>query len=490
MDFPAGNDTIDAMRFRTVGLRLRWAALAGACAVALPGSAQVAAPAGENAPKTIYIIPIRGMIEPALTYVIRRGVAEADRVKADAIFFAMDTPGGAVNATEEIIKVLTSVKVPTYTFVEGNAISAGAIIALATDRIYMAPGTKIGDAMPIMMSPMGGVQPLPDAEREKITSYVDSIIRSVAETKGHDKQLASAMVRPEVEYKIGDEVISPEGQLLTLTNVEAARLVGKEKRPLLSSGTFENLDALLRELNLFEAQRVELDVTGAEKLARWIAALAPLFLMAGLLGLYIEFKTPGFGLPGILGLLSLAIFFWGHHIAGLAGSEDLAIFLIGVVLILVEILFFPGMGLIGLAGAALIFWSLLSAMIQRMPGDPMLPSWPQIEIPLAKLTVSLALTGVAAALLGRFLPRSSLFQRLVLQEATRSDRGFRSGADESSLVGTEGVALTDLRPGGAAMFGDRKLDVVAAGLYVKKGQAVRVVDTHGNRIVVECISTS
>ena len=292
----------------------------------------------------VYTIPIRGMIEPALLYVIRRGVQEAEDVNAKAIIFVMDTPGGTLQAASDIVRTIQKIKVPTYTFVEKDAFSAGAIIAMATKHIYMAPGTVIGDAMPIMMTPWGGVQEMPEDIKEKAVSAVAALIRSAAEEGGHNKELAEKMVRREIEFKIGDEVISPAGQLLTLTNVEAERKFGKDKKPLLSEGTVKDVNELLKTVGLEGASVKELEVTAIERVARFIAALAPLFLIVGLLGLYIEFKMQGAIIPGAIGVLCLAIFFWGHHIAGLAGMEDILIFLLGMALLLIELLFIPGFG--------------------------------------------------------------------------------------------------------------------------------------------------
>ena len=160
-------------------------------------SGQPAHPSSTPQP-LVYIIPIKKMIEPALLYVVRRGVDEAVRNDAEAIIFEMDTPGGAVNAAKEIISVITKTDIPTYTFVEKDAYSAGAIIALATPNIYMAPGSVIGAATPMMMSPVGGVQEMPDEVQEKMTSAVAAMVRSAAEQGGHDKQLAEAMVRADM----------------------------------------------------------------------------------------------------------------------------------------------------------------------------------------------------------------------------------------------------------------------------------------------------
>ncbi len=439
----------------------------------------------------VYIIPVNGMIEPALLYVMRRGVAEAEKTGAAAIVLSMDTLGGRLDAATEIVRLMQGVKVPTYTYVEKNSISAGAIIALSTDKIFMAPGSVIGDAMPIMMSPTGGAQEMPEAIEEKTVSAVSALIRSAAQESGHDPQLAEAMVRREKEYKIGDEVISPAGQLLTLTNLEAEREVGppEARRKLLSSGTRETLARMLEAEGLGSNATRTLEVTSAERVARFIAALSPLLLMAGLLGLYIEFKTPGFGLPGILGILSLALFFWGHHIAGLAGMEELVIFMIGIGLILIEVFVLPGFGFPGVLGIMLVVWSLLSAMMHRLPGGSWWPTLPELQMPVFKLSLAIVLSGAAALLLGKFLPKTPLYSHLVLQQATRTGQGYSAAPpDTIHLLGAVGKALTALHPGGAVLVGDRRLDVVTRGEFLEADSPVQVVEVHGNRVVVAAVT--
>lgn len=434
----------------------------------------------------VYILPIRGPIEPALLYVIRRGLAEAQSHQAQAIIFPMDTPGGAVDVTEKIVDLIARMPMPTYTFVEANAISAGAIIALSTDHIYMREGSKIGDAMPIMMSQTGGVQPLPEEVQEKMMSYVDSLVRGIAQRKGRDEMLASAMVRPEVEYIVDGEVISKEGQLLTLTNTEAERRYGEEQKPLLSEGTMDTFDGFLEAIGFADATRVELEITNAERIARFLQMLGPILMMLGFLGLYLEFQSPGFGLPGILGIVCLLLFFLGHHIAGLAGQEDMLIFLLGVTLVLIEVFVIPGFGVVGLTGLFLIFWGLLNAMVQRFPGDPWIPSLPTLQVPLLNLSISIVGAAVGAAVLGKFIPRTSMFQRMVLSTATSRDEGYNASTPLPNLLGSQGVSVSPLTPGGAMMMDDeRRLDVVTRGEYIAEGVRVQIVEVHGNRLVVE-----
>ena len=449
--------------------------------------AEAAGPA-PDAP--VYVIPIRGQIEGALLYVIRRGIAEAERQNAAAIILVMDTPGGTLDAAGDIVRSIQNAKPPVYTFVEKNAFSAGAIIALSTKAIYMAPGSVIGDALPIMMSPLGGVQEMSEGLEEKAVSAVAALVRSAAQNAGHDPELAEKMVRRELEYKVGDDLISPAGRLLTLTADEAAR-PGKEGKPLLSAGTAADLPAVLEQLSLAKRNVVEMQITSAEKIARLIAAAAPVLMIIGFLGIYIEIKTPGFGLPGILGATCLALFFWGHHIAGLAGMEDLLIFAVGIALILVEIFLIPGFGFAGIFGIALVFVSLLGAMVRFAPGsESWVPAWTDLQMPIFKTGVALVGTGAGVLLLGRFLPRSRLFGRLALGAATSAAAGYTAAPDTTSRIGLSGVALTPLHPAGAARFGAERLDVVTSGEFLDAGTPVQIVEAHGSRIVVAKIPTA
>ena len=453
------------------------------CALVLlaPPAGAAAAPA-PDAP--VYVIPIRGQIEGALLYVIRRGIAEAEQKNAAAIVLVMDTPGGTLAAASDIVRSIQAAKPPVYTFVEKDAFSAGAIIALATRRIYMAPGAVIGDALPIMMSPFGSVQEMPEGLEEKAVSAVSALIRSAAQEAGHDPELAEKMVRRETEFKIGDEVICPAGRLLTLTADEAIR-PGIDGKPLLSTGTVRDLDAVRKQLDLRKNLVVEMQITSAEKVARMIAAAAPILMIIGFLGIYIEIKTPGFGLPGVLGAACLALFFWGHHIAGLAGLEDLVIFIVGIALILVEVFLIPGFGFTGVLGIALVLVSLVGAMVRIVPGGSWLPVWGDLQEPIFKTGLALVGAGAGALLLGRFLPQSRLFGRLTLAAANSATAGYTAGPDTTPLVGKTGITLTQLHPAGAARFDGERLDVVTSGEFIEAGVAVRIVEARGSRLVVQ-----
>jgi len=440
-----------------------------------------------RAEEVTYIIPIRGTIERALLYVVRRGVAQARKEQAGAVVIVIDTHGGRVDSAEQIAKALHDISVPTYAFVEKDAFSAGAILALAADRIYMAPASRIGAVVPLVMSPLGGVQEVPESVEEKQLSAVRGIIRSVAELKGHDPELAEAMVDRRRVYKIGEEIICPEGEVLTLTNVQAERLVGEgdQRRPLLSSGTVKDLDELLLRIGRAESRQITLEPAAVERVARFVEnpLISMLLLVVGGLGIYLEVKTPGFGVPGITGICFLAVFFWGHHVAGLAGMEEMVVFVIGAILLLVEIFVIPGFGITGIAGITLMLGALLSAMVPHYPGTPRFAiSWPDFETPIMVLSGSVVATSVLALLLGRFLPGTPLFQRLVLAPAG----GVTNAAQPSEeLVGLEGTTATILRPAGTAMFGERRLNVITRAEFIEQGVPVRIVEVSGNHIVVD-----
>jgi membrane-bound serine protease (ClpP class) len=440
-------------------------------------------------PGTTVIIPIHDMIERGLVYVVRRGVAEAERRGAGAIILDMDTPGGRLDATEEILHLLTSARMKTYTYVNPNAISAGAITAFATDHIYMAPGGRIGDAMPIIMSPLpfSGPQEVPEGLKEKMVSPTAALIRSVAEQKGHDKDLAEAMVRPELEYRVGERVICPVGQLLTLTSAEAAEPLREGGRPLLSSGTVASLDELLERIGRADDRIVRIETTAAERIARIIEGfpVSGLLLAAGLLCLYIEFKTPGFGIPGIAGILLLTVWFWGHHVAGLAGMAEVLLFMCGLALLLVEIFVTPGFGVLGFAGLVFMTASLLMAMVQHYPSGPLLPPVYQLTRAVKVLGSTCVITFAVGALLARFLPEAPGVRRLVLQSAAGAADGFRAARGRDDWIGRTGSAVTALHPSGIGLFEQRRVDVVTLGTYVEAGAPIRIVDVHGNRVVVE-----
>ncbi len=461
----------------------------GAVVVAAQAGAQLRADDDAHG-GVVFAIPIHGVMDEALLYVLRRGLRDAENKGARAIVFELDTPGGRVDTAQEILAMLRKVTVPTYAFVNPNAISAGAIIALGMDEIYMTPGSRMGDAMPIMISMLGNIEEMPKGVEEKMTSYVAALVRAAAQEKGHDPLLAEAMVRRELGYKVGDVVFAQPGQLLTLTSQDAARLVGPDRHPVLSQGTVADLDELLNLVGLGGCEIVRLRVTAAERTATFIESISIILLAAGLLGLYIEFKTPGFAWPGILGLLCLAVWFWGSHIAGLAGYEEMLLFIVGIALILVEVTILPGLGVIAVTGFVMVTAALVLAMAQHMPGEPWWHlSLPRLQFGLRNLLAALALVGLAGLGLRHWLPRTTAYRGLMLQTALSRTKGFQASAPNTEWVGRRGVAVTMLRPAGTAQFGPDRRQVVARGDFLAAGREVVITETHGSRLVVDAATS-
>ena len=441
----------------------------------------------ESGRKKVYVLPIRENIAPPLVFLVRRGVKEAMEAKADLLVLDMETNGGRVGVTEEIIEILNNFKGQTATFVNRRAFSAGAFISIATQKIFMAPQSVIGAAAPIMMVPGGAPQDLPETVQAKMNSALRALVRTSAEKNGYNVEVVEAMIDKSKELNIDGKVLNEKGQILTLTNTEAERPYGDPPKPLLSSGTVGSIEELLQKLGYANASRVDIRPSGAEKLAMWLNLISPLLLIIGIAGIYIEIKTPGFGLPGIIGIAAFALYFFGGYIAGLSGLEWIAVFLLGLALVALELFVFPGTVALGLAGAVMMLVSVVMAMVDVYPGMPAIPSLKKLELPLRDLFI--AFLGGAAAVFGlsRWLPRTPIYGKLVSQTASGVSTVAELEQKQKSRVGRVGVAISPLRPGGKAQFGEEILDVMTQGEMIDRGQRVRIVGHSGTEAVVEAV---
>lgn len=452
----------------------------------LPALAAQTGRCADAAPKTVYVVPIRQDIDSSLVYVVRRGVKEAMAAKADLLVIDMDTDGGSLKSMMDIVDIINEFKGQTATYVNTKAFSAGALICFATQKIYMAPQSVIGAAAPVQMAPGGGgIQSLPDTVEVKIASAVSALIRAQAEKNGHNVELVDAMVNKTTEFKIGDKVINEKGQLLTLTDTEASAEYGKPPKPLLSAGTVKSLDALLDKLGYAGMTPTVITPTGAENLGTWLNAVSPILLIVGIIGIYIEIKTPGVILPGVIAVVAFLLYFLGGYVAGLSGMEWVIVFIIGLALVISEFFVHPGTILPGLAGAILIFIALVMAMVDMYPGTPVFPTLPQVELPVRNIIVAMGVSMVIMALLAKFLPKTSIYQRLVSQGASGETVMAKQQREQASRVGEKGVAISNLRPGGKAQFGNDILDVITQGEMISKGQTVRIIGHSGTEAVVE-----
>lgn len=468
-------------------MKLRGWTLWLALLAALPPPTQGAVPALELLPQRVAVLPIREDVGEPLVYLVRRGVKQAMEAQAGLLILDMNTNGGELDATEEIIKSVGQFKGKTATYVNDRAFSAGAFIAVATQQIFMAPQSVIGAAAPIMMAPGGGVADVPEVMRAKMNSAVRALVRRTAEKNGHNVAVIEAMIDSNQELVIDGQTINKKGDILTLTDTEAAREYGDPPKPLLSAGTIESLDALIAKLGFRDAPRLQIEPTGAERLAFWLNSFNWLWLIIGVAGIYLEIKTPGFGLPGIVGISGFALYFLGSYVAGLSGLEWPLLFVLGLILVLVELFVFPGTILLGLAGGVLMLVTIVMAMVDQYPGMPALPSLPQLRAPLLDVLYAAVGSIVLILILGRFLPRTSLYGVLVSQNASATEGLKADAAAQMQRVGHEGVAVSILRPGGKAQFGDEVLDVMTQGELIEKGTRVKIVAHSGREAVVEPI---
>ena len=438
--------------------------------------------AAELEERPVIIIPLYGEIEDGLVYVVERGVKEAEELNAQALILHMDTYGGKVQSAEKIMQALSHVDIPTYTYVDTKAISAGALIASATKYIYMAPQSQIGDAQIIQVSPisiLGGAKKVDDGLKEKIYSATKAIVRSACERNGHDWKLFEAMMDEEIAISN----IIKEGKLLTLTSNEAVDTG-------LAKGIFENMSKFLESIELGTVPRIKIKLSTGENLSRFFSSMtiSGILLLIGLAGLFIEFRTPGIGLPGAVGIICLSLFFWGHYSANISGWVPVILFAIGLVLLLVEIFVIPGFGVAGISGIACIIASLLLAMLEWKPGDwSTFPPVEEFAKPL--VVIALAFTGalVLIGIASKYLPSAPFVSRLFLSKKMDKKDGYsvHSSFEKKDVEGKTGVAKTTLRPSGKAIIANRLFDVVTTGDFIQKGSPIKVVKIDGNHIVVE-----
>ncbi len=446
------------------------------------------APAARSA-RQVYVIPVRGEIGSAVLYVVRRGIKEAIEQKADAVVLDLKTPGGALGPTFEIMEAIGKFPGVTLTYVNSEAMSAGAFISATTNEIWFAPDGIIGAAAPVS----AGGQDVDETMKLKIVSYLKARVRALSEGKAYRGEVISAMIDSQRELKIGDKVIKEKGELLSLTAAEAAQTYGEPPQPLLSSGTAKSLDDLIgQRFPDGRPNRTTLVMTWSESLAAWLNSISPILLGIGMLALFIEFKTPGFGVFGIVGIAALGIVFVSSYIAGLSGHEPVLVFSLGLVLLALELFVFPGIVLLGLSGVVLILGSLVWAMADLWPNEPLQLAWSgdAFTRPLTNLAFGLAISVAGALVLLRYLPRGWFIDRLIVQSAVDgaaqiAGGGVQTEGEARALVGRRGVAMTSLHPSGQVEIDGRRYEARVELGAIERGRPVVVRSASDFGLIVE-----
>jgi len=402
----------------------------------------------------VYKIPVYQEVEKGLYAFLKRSISDAEEAGADAIVLEINTPGGFVDSAEDIANLLDSTSLRKIAYINSEALSAGAYLALHTDEIYMSPSGTIGAAAVIESSG--------NTAGEKANSAWKAKMINAAELTGKDPIYAQAMADDTVNLP---EYRAPVGKLLTLSSSEALK-VGY------SEGTVSSFAELLEVANLANAKVVESEETFMESLARFITnpIIVPILLSVASLGLIIELYSPGFGVAGTMGLISLVLFFFGHLVAGLAGYETIIIFIIGLLLIVAE--FFLPFGISGILGAGAIVLSIILA------GGNL------TQMSIAVL-IALTVTIVGMVIIMKFFGKElRMFNKMILSDATSTDKGYVSNENRTDLIGKVAITMTPLRPAGTIRVEKERIDAVSDGSYVDKGKHVKIIKVEGSRIVV------
>ncbi len=451
-----------------------------------------------TAVKHVFVIPIRTEIAEPSLYLLRRGLKEAVAEHADAVVLDINTPGGAIDVTIEMMDDLKKFPGRTIAFVDNEAMSAGAFISAVCDEIwFVSTPTEgiIGAAAPVQATG----QDIDATMKEKLVSYLKVRMRAISKGKGYRGEVVSAMIDADMELKInGEEVkidgkpIKEKGALLSLTATEAMFPVGTPPRPLLGSGEAKSVDDLLAKCFGAGASSTVLKATWSEELAVILNRLAPAMLGLGIFALFIGFKSQGFGGFIAVGVVLLTVVFLSSYVSGLSGHEPVIVFSIGLVLLLAEILFFHSAGFLGIIGFLMMIGSLFWAMADLWPGEPIQVAWSADAFvqPLINLGAGLGIAIVLGACLLRFLPRGWVWDRLTVNETvggSAQEAGSEPGTTRllDQLVGRRGVAATAIRPGGQVEVDGRRFEAEVEVGAIDAGAPIIVLGHSDFALVVE-----
>lgn len=424
--------------------------------------------------QSVYVVEITGEVDLGLAPYVRRVIDEAEQKDAAAILLHVNTFGGRLDVATEIRDAIMNTSIPTIAFVDKRAISAGALISLAADKIAMAPGSSIGAATPVDASG--------ETASDKVISYMRGEMRATAERNGRNPLIAEAMVDQSIGFSdsLSSLARRPSGSLLTLTAVEAQR-VG------FSDGEAASIEEALEAFGITYQTIERPDANWGEELVSFVTLpfISSLLIMLGLAGLFYAIKTGHFGIATLVGISSIALFFSAQYVAELASLMEIALFLLGVALLIAEIFIIPGIGVAGVAGLICIISALFLALI----GSLDLVTTDTLAAPLYALAGGLVGFCLLAWVMVRFLPNSSAFRRFALYgESVGSDAYALAEMTRSrELLGKLGVVLTTLRPAGTASFDDEVLDVLSDGSYIPAGEHVEIVKVEGRKVVVRRI---
>lgn len=457
----------------------------------------------EQGPVTkAYVIPVSGEVSPQMAAFIKRSVEEVPLAEKPLIVFEMDTFGGRVDSALQIVDTITGItEAPTLAYVKTKAISAGALIALSCGRLVMKKHTTIGDCAPITYSQEG-----PQMLGEKFQSPLRAQFRSLAKKNGYDENLAEAMVsadleivRLELDGKIqylesteyddlgakekervkNKKTVVRKGELLTMDDAEAQELG-------FSKASASNLAEAIEKAGYGTLETVTVEKNWTESFLGIVIALSPILMMIGLAAVYTEIKAPGFGAPGIIGIICLSLAFGSQYVIGMADYTELLIILLGLVLLGFEVFVIPGFGIAGIAGFFFIAVGLVLSLQDFVLPKPSMPWQSDLMINNIIMVLGSYLVAVCAGLfMFRYvLPRFSFASKGPYLTGTLQESHADSMEVKKATVGDEGIAFSFLRPSGKMKIGNEFFDVITEAEFIEKGTPVVITQINGNRIIV------
>jgi membrane-bound serine protease (ClpP class) len=423
----------------------------------------------QRAKKTVFTFKIDDNIDPRMNRKVKLALEEAKNKNADLVLIEMDTYGGAVNDADDIRTMVLEFDKPIHVWINKDAASAGALISIACDSIYMAPGGSIGAATVVMGG--GG-----DAAPDKYQSYMRSMMRSTAEAKGRDPKIAEAMVDQNLEVP----GVSEKGSVITFSVSEAIANG-------FSEGEAKNKEEVMKLLEIEDFEFIGYETSNVEKVISFFLnpAVSGFLILVIFAGIYFEIQTPGVGFPLAASITAIILYFIPYYLTGLAQNWEIVIFIVGVILLLIEVFVIPGFGVFGILGIIGILMGLTLGMIPNDAFD--FTFVPAGDLFVALLTVILAAI-CAIGLVFYFAPKVNqwqAFSSIALATTQKSTDGYSSTVYSDKLLSKVGIAHTRLMPSGKVLIDDEVYDAYSRGEFIDKGEAVKVISTEGTSLKVK-----
>lgn len=412
----------------------------------------------------LYVVPVKQTIESGLEQYMRRAFSEAEQMGASYIILEINTLGGAIDAAMSIGDLIVNSPIPTVAYIQGRAISAGSYIALNADQIIMHERSTIGAAAVVNLS---GEHI--ETDSKVVATWVKEM-RAAAELNDRNPLYAEGMVLEDLIVEVPEiNTVFDEGELVAFSAEEAVKAGYAE-------AIATNFADVMNYLNMSGAETVISELSFAEQVARFLTNpyVTVILFVIGLAGIGLEIFAPGFGVPGIIGISSFALYFIGNYIAGFAEVEHLLLFLVGIVLLLAEI-FVPSFGVLGILGVLCLIGGIVLAAYST-------------ENALASLGFAFVVTIVVLLFTARYFKHKGIWSKFVLKDQMTSEQGYNSATDHRSLIGKKGIAITPLRPSGTAFIDGQRIDVISAGDFIDKSQKIEVDQVEGTRVVVKKIN--